>query len=739
MALEAAPGSPPDLTNSKSSKSSSFHSSSLSDIAGSNDISHFEDINLDDLHATLPSDLCHSYATSPEHGRPVARTSVSPARSNRSSIHTVHSFRDLTNGAKPRYPSLKGQVSSVTRGQSNLNTPRTIRRGFSSPSAPSLTNQNLYINGRRSRSPSPTHPQVFSTSPKSLSRRSSRTNLEVSPMASSTSRRQSWQPGTRKTVEEREAEYDELDEELPEDAIVWNIPISPRPTHERSAPQSPQHISPSLPPSGLGSDTPAANSMPSPVSNTDCGSSAISLSSSISNTGSENVAPSSQTLGKTRTQSWHQTFSSLDPDARDITEALEAHQEESVRKQESQVQNGETRTGASEEAAKIKSPMIELPPLRKGDPLIDPLAISKEKEKVLSRTRPSWLPPKDPKEEKKHLKEYQTMMAYAEAAEKRKLAKIREEQLRLERIQKTLSQMWENHIIPNWAGAINSDEYNKKTRHFLYLGIPPKFRGQVWKKAVGNELHLKAQSYYMALERVRVWEVRGLGPEGDEKRDLIDAAEADMEFTFPELNMFQRGKPLHEDLVDVVKAYIMYRSDLKVIVGIHGIAAILLLNMSAPDAFICLANILNRPLPMAYLVKDSYGQMQAHKTTLGNFERKLPNLHKHFDSLQYDPNNYLVCWFESLFTRRLSLDHVCRVFDAYVFEGDAFLVRTAIAILSKLEIQLYGCEGDIRNLISWDNRKPRKAKVPCWDLGSPDSFMDCVREAGKTGVMGQST
>jgi len=51
--------------------------------------------------------------------------------------------------------------------------------------------------------------------------------------------------------------------------------------------------------------------------------------------------------------------------------------------------------------------------------MIDPLPISKENEAVLSRTRPSWLPPKDPAEEKRHLKEYQRMMAQAAEAEKK--------------------------------------------------------------------------------------------------------------------------------------------------------------------------------------------------------------------------------------------------------------------------------------------------------------------------------
>jgi hypothetical protein len=62
--------------------------------------------------------------------------------------------------------------------------------------------------------------------------------------------------------------------------------------------------------------------------------------------------------------------------------------------------------------------VVELPPLRTGDPLIDPFGISKEKEKYLSRTRPSWLPPKDPKEEKRHLREYRKMQQRAAEASK---------------------------------------------------------------------------------------------------------------------------------------------------------------------------------------------------------------------------------------------------------------------------------------------------------------------------------
>jgi len=54
-----------------------------------------------------------------------------------------------------------------------------------------------------------------------------------------------------------------------------------------------------------------------------------------------------------------------------------------------------------------------LPP---ASTLLDPLPISKEKEAVLSQTRPSWLPPKKKAEERRHLAEYQKMVQQAEEA-----------------------------------------------------------------------------------------------------------------------------------------------------------------------------------------------------------------------------------------------------------------------------------------------------------------------------------
>jgi hypothetical protein len=123
-------------------------------------------------------------------------------------------------------------------------------------------------------------------------------------------------------------------------------------------------------------------------------------------------------LERQRTHTWQDTYGSLDPDAKKLTEALEEFQVEFERKQEIKRQQPGLARSTSLNEPELKSKKIALPPIRKSDPLIDPFQPSAEKQKYLSRTRPSWLPPKNPKEEKKHLKEYQRMLARIEEAGK---------------------------------------------------------------------------------------------------------------------------------------------------------------------------------------------------------------------------------------------------------------------------------------------------------------------------------
>lgn len=397
---------PPDLTNSKSSKSSSFHSETLSDYLGPSDLSHFEEINLDDVTGgpnvfpmPTPSDHRVVYEA-----RSISSTSLSSIRSTPLAHSTQHSFRDLT-GRKPQYPGMKGPVSQTTRQQPQQLLPGKMRRGFTSPSAPSLQTTSLAAPRRSSRSPSPS--SAHTTASRTLSRKSSRT-LEVLPSPSINARRQSWQDAKRKTVKEREAECDDEDDELPEDAVIWNIPISPRPAQERSPAPSSSGSPPQPSPAGSTVSPGPSSTRTSPAPN-----------SRIPQPPSPNSLPrndSPPALERQRTHTWEDTYGSLDPDAKKMTEKLEEFQVEFEKKQEIQRQQPGLARSSSLTEPEAKSKKPALPPIRKSDPLIDPFQPSAEKQKYLSRTRPSWLPPKNPKEEKKHLKEYQRMLARIEEA-----------------------------------------------------------------------------------------------------------------------------------------------------------------------------------------------------------------------------------------------------------------------------------------------------------------------------------
>lgn len=406
------PGSPPDLTNSKSSKSSSLHSSTLSDCLGPADLSHFEDIDLRGAVATAPT--AFPLSTSPSHRIVFDATSRSHA--------PPPSFRDLTSTAKSKQPGLHGLHGLHTHGahgvaqrhSSQLAAPGKLsRRGLTSPSVPSLTSLSLAAPGRSSRSPSPSPSSAHSaaSAPRTLSRQSSRT-MDVLPSPAMSTRRQSWQDAKRKTVKEREAECDDEDDELPDDAVIWNVPISPRPLQDRSpalstcADSPPQIATEAI---GGGRRTSSAKASPAP-SVSHCSPRSLSP-----NPAGRNPSPSMH-LARQQSHTWTETYSTLDADAKKLTEALEDFQSEFERKQEIQRQQSGLARSASLDRLEPKMKKTTLPPVRKSDPLIDPFQPSVEKQKYLSRTRPSWLPPKNPKEEKKHLKEYQRMLARIEEA-----------------------------------------------------------------------------------------------------------------------------------------------------------------------------------------------------------------------------------------------------------------------------------------------------------------------------------
>ncbi|KAH8731505.1 hypothetical protein GQ44DRAFT_604288 [Phaeosphaeriaceae sp. PMI808] len=719
-AFGAPPGSPPDLTNSKSSKSSSFHSSNLSDdVMGPSDLSHFEDISLDETSgpSSFPMPMSLSNRIVYEASKP-----YSSAGRSMSQPHAVHqSFRDLTSTAKQRYPSLKGQVhNAVQRTQSQLAAPgKPSRRGFTSPSAPSLTSMSLAAPNRSSRSPSPSNPLNFPSAPRTLSRKSSR-NMDALPSPALSSRRQSWQDSKRKTVKEREAECDEDgDDELPEDAFIWNVPMSPRPAQERS-------------PSAY-SSPPSPNPSTTNVAKPSSKKSSPTLSSSrYSTQPSPNPSirgHSPSQLSRQRTNTWENTFTNLDADAKKLTEALEEFQSEFERKQEIKRQLPGLTRSASLKESEPKTKKSTLPPVRKSDPLIDPFQPSAEKQKYLSRTRPSWLPPKNPKEEKKHLKEYQKMLARIEEAERLEAQRAQDEALAREKATRIKSEYWSTLLLPNWATEMTNPELRASHRKMWWNGVPPRLRGAVWSTAIGNDLEVSETTYKIALEKAQR-EIKQFGYEalGGRYAQIVEGTKN----VWPELKMFaarssvelDNAQPLHQDLVDVCLAYSMYRPDIShTDNGILHIAALFILNLPASQTFVILSNLLNRPLPLSFLILDPNAMHAAYSTTLHALSKKFPSLATRLEVLRVEPRDYLAASFSSLFCARLGVEHAARVMDVYAIEADKIPPRVAVAVMGILEGSCL--EGDGEQVASVLRKKTLTLGV--------DEFMDKVYEAGKSG------
>lgn len=104
---------------------------------------------------------------------------------------------------------------------------------------------------------------------------------------------------------------------------------------------------------------------------------------------------------------------------------------------------------------------------------------------------------------------------------------------------------------------------------------------------------------------------------------------------------------------------------------------------------------------------------------------KSPRLHQHLTSPQLGLHHdiYLKDIFTGLFTERLSLDNATRLWDVMVFEGDAVLVRGAVAYLTAMEGKLFGADSakQVYDIV--------RAGL---DNVGEEEWMKCVRDAGKS-------
>lgn len=220
------PNSPPELSGSKSSKSSSFRSSSQ--LSGPDgilaDISNFEEIGLED-----DPEMPYMDGVTAVYGKSGVMVRSTTARLQPKTPTTT--TRDLTSNVKPTrtpHPSLKGHANGALTKPKHSSTKIGSGNQRSVSSTHTLPIQSSAPHRSRSNSPLRMASNLGSSP--------SAQTLAVSPVHGRPplNRKSSWQR-SRKSLKELEEEYHDSDEELPDDTSLWNVPISPRPLQDRAS------------------------------------------------------------------------------------------------------------------------------------------------------------------------------------------------------------------------------------------------------------------------------------------------------------------------------------------------------------------------------------------------------------------------------------------------------------------------------------------------------------------------
>uniref|UniRef100_A0A8C0XYW0 Rab-GAP TBC domain-containing protein n=3 Tax=Castor canadensis TaxID=51338 RepID=A0A8C0XYW0_CASCN len=314
---------------------------------------------------------------------------------------------------------------------------------------------------------------------------------------------------------------------------------------------------------------------------------------------------------------------------------------------------------------------------------------------LILEDRPANLPAKPAEEAQKHRQQYEEMVVQAkkrELKEAQRRKKQLEERCRVEESIGHAVLTWNNEILPNWETMWCS----RKVRDLWWQGIPPSVRGKVWSLAIGNELNITHELFDICLARAKErWRSLSTGGSEVENEDAgfsaadreasLELIKLDISRTFPSLCIFQQGGPYHDMLHSILGAYTCYRPDVGYVQGMSFIAAVLILNLDAADAFIAFSNLLNKPCQMAFFRVD-HGLMLTYFAAFEVFfEENLPKLFAHFKKNNLTPDIYLIDWIFTLYSKSLPLDLACRVWDVFCRDGEEFLFRTALGILKLFE------------------------------------------------------
>ncbi|XP_068570976.1 ecotropic viral integration site 5 ortholog [Cebidichthys violaceus] len=246
---------------------------------------------------------------------------------------------------------------------------------------------------------------------------------------------------------------------------------------------------------------------------------------------------------------------------------------------------------------------------------------------------------------------------------------------------------WIN-IISQWDRILLKKTSKVKVQ--CQKGIPASLRAKCWPLLCGATDKMKLnENLYQSLDSqpaLQSW---------------VDVIERDLDRQFPFHEMFlskdghgQRG------LFRVLKAFTQYQPEEGYCQAQGPVAAVLLMNMPAEEAFWCLVQISEQFLP-GYYSPLLEGVLFDAAMLNWVLKRTCPAAHKHLQRHGVEPLMFATDWLMCLFTRHLPFNTLLRVWDLFFCYGVRVLLQVAAVLVRRVlgrAEQRKQCQGQMETL-----------------------------------------
>ncbi|KAK9518120.1 hypothetical protein VZT92_023440 [Zoarces viviparus] len=246
---------------------------------------------------------------------------------------------------------------------------------------------------------------------------------------------------------------------------------------------------------------------------------------------------------------------------------------------------------------------------------------------------------------------------------------------------------WIN-IISQWDRILLKKTSKVKVQ--CQKGIPASLRAKCWPLLCGGTDKMKLkENLYQSLDSqpaLQSW---------------VDVIERDLDRQFPFHEMFlskdghgQRG------LFRVLKAFTQYQPEEGYCQAQGPVAAVLLMNMPAEEAFWCLVQISEQFLP-GYYSPLLEGVLFDAAMLNWVLKRTCPAAHKHLQRHGVEPLMFATDWLMCLFTRHLPFNTLLRVWDLFFCYGVRVLLQVAAVLVRRVlgrAEQRKQCQGQMETL-----------------------------------------